>query len=384
MKDRWKMKGKPCDRRDFAPRRRTRRIMLGGVAVGGGAPVSVQSMCSTDTRNIRATVRQVRRLISAGCEIVRLAVPDAESAAALPRIRSLLPGVPLVADIHFNHRFALAAVDAGFDGLRINPGNIGSAARVRELAGAAKARGIPIRIGVNSGSVEKALLRRHGGPTPRAMAESALSHVKMLEDCGFADIKISVKSFDVPSTVEAYQRLAEKVDYPFHAGITESGTLFSGSLRSGVGLGIILHLGLADTIRVSLSADPVYEVLAGYRILKALGLRRRGADVVSCPTCGRSHGDVAGIASRLEKRLTGVAEDVRVAVMGCEVNGPGEAREADVGLALGKGWGLLFAEGLIVKKVPAGEMEHELAREVEKLLISRANAPGGGKTGPKC
>jgi (E)-4-hydroxy-3-methylbut-2-enyl-diphosphate synthase len=359
-----------------AIRRRTRRIFLGALPVGGGAPVSVQSMCSTDTRDVRATVKQARRLGAAGCEVVRLAVPDAEAASRLPEIRSALPGVPLVADIHFNHSFALAAIDAGFDGLRLNPGNIGSAARVREVAAAAAAKGLPIRIGVNSGSVERTLLQKFGGPTPHAMAESALRHVRLLEDCGFRNIKISVKSFDVPSTVKAYELLARKVDYPFHAGITESGTLLSGSLRSGVGLGILLHLGLADTIRVSLTADPVYEVVAGYKILKALGLRRRGADIASCPTCGRCHGDVAGISGRLEKRLAHVEADIRVAVMGCEVNGPGEAREADVGLALGKGCGLLFRSGKVLRKVGASSMEGALLEEVDRLIESRKAVPG--------
>ena len=353
------------------PRRKTRRIRLGALPVGGGAPISVQSMTSTDTRDVRATVRQARRLVAAGCEVVRIAVPDAEAAGTLCRIRAALPGVPLVADIHFNHRFALAAVEAGFDGLRLNPGNIGAASRVREVVAAAQARRVPIRIGVNAGSVEKRLLVRYGGPTPRAMAESALGHVAILEDAGFRAIKISVKAHDVPSTIEAYRLLAEKVDYPFHGGITEAGTLVPGALRSGVGLGILLHLGLADTIRVSLTADPVQEVLAGYRILKALGLRRRGADVVSCPTCGRCHGDVEGIARRLEKRLAGVGEDLRVAVMGCEVNGPGEAREADVGLALGKGCGLLFARGRVVRKVPAASIEAALREAVDDLVRRR-------------
>ena len=350
------------------PRRTTRRILLGPLPVGGGAPISVQAMTSTDTRDVRATVRQARRLAAAGCEVVRIAVPDAEAARMLPRIRKALPRLPLVADIHFNHRFAIAAIAAGFDGLRLNPGNIGAAARVREVVAAARERGVPIRIGVNAGSVEKTLLARHGGPTPRAMVESALSHIRILEGAGYREMKISVKAYDVPATIEAYRALAEKVDYPFHAGITEAGTLFSGGIRSGVGLGILLYLGLADTIRVSLTADPAHEVLAGYRILKALGLRRRGADVVSCPTCGRCHGDVAGIAARLERRLAGVTRDIRVAVMGCEVNGPGEAAHADAGLALGKGCGLIFRGGRAVRKVPASSMEAALLEEVDHLL----------------
>ncbi|MBI5528869.1 MAG: flavodoxin-dependent (E)-4-hydroxy-3-methylbut-2-enyl-diphosphate synthase [Deltaproteobacteria bacterium] len=353
-------------------RRKTRQVHLGALPVGGGAPISVQSMCSTDTRNVRATVRQARRLRAAGCEVIRIAVPDDEAARALPRIRRALPGVPLVADIHFDHKLALAAVDAGFDGLRLNPGNIGGPARVREVVAAARERKVPIRVGVNAGSVEKDLAARHGGPTPRAMAQSALRHVRIIEDAGYREIKVSVKSFDVPSTIDAYSLLAAELDYPFHAGITEAGTAFSGGLRSGVGLGILLYLGLADTIRVSLTADPVMEVTAGFRILKAMGLRRRGADVVSCPTCGRCHGDVLGIASRIEKRLTGVTEDIRVAVMGCEVNGPGEAREADVGLAIGRSGGLLFREGKAARKVPESEMEPALVEEVRKVLSAKA------------
>jgi (E)-4-hydroxy-3-methylbut-2-enyl-diphosphate synthase len=328
-------------------------------------------MCSTDTRNVRTTVRQARRLWAAGCEVIRIAVPDADAARVLPRIRRALPNVPLVADIHFDHRLALLAVDAGFDGLRVNPGNIGGPARVREVVAAARERWVPIRVGVNSGSVEKDLAARHGGPTPRAMAESALRHVRIIEDAGYNEIKVSVKSFDVLSTAEAFMILASKIDYPFHAGITEAGTAFSGALRSGVGLGLLLYLGFADTIRVSLTADPVLEVEAGFKILKALGLRRRGADIVSCPTCGRCHGDVLGIASRIEKTLAGITEDIRVAVMGCEVNGPGEAREADVGLAIGKSGGLLFKEGKAARKVTAAEMESALAEEVHKLLSDR-------------
>jgi (E)-4-hydroxy-3-methylbut-2-enyl-diphosphate synthase len=353
-------------------RRATRKLMLGSLAVGGGSPVSVQSMCSTDTRDAAATVRQARRLVSAGCEAVRIAVPDMEAAHKLKDIRRKLPGVPLVADIHFNHLFALMAVDAGFDGLRINPGNIGSEKRVSEVARSASERGVVIRVGVNAGSVEKKLLARYGGPTPEAMAQSALSSVKLLEDLGFASIKVSVKSHDIASTLEASRLIAKGTDCPFHGGITESGTLFSGSVLSGAGLALLLHHGYADTIRVSLSADPVMEVLAAYRILGALGLRRRGVDIVSCPTCGRCHGDVAGIASRVEKKLFGVSRPMRIAVMGCEVNGPGEAAHADVGLALGKGCALLFRKGRVVKKVPASGMEAALMEEVEKHKDARS------------
>lgn len=328
-------------------------------------------MCCTDTRDVRSTVRQARRLHAAGCDVVRIAVPDEAAARALLRIRRALPGVPLVADIHFNHRLALAAVDAGFDGLRLNPGNIGGPARVREVVAAAKGRKVPIRVGVNAGSVEKDLAAKYGGPTPRALSESALRHVRIIEDAGYSEIKVSVKSFDVRSTVEACTILAGKIDYPFHAGITEAGTAFSGALRSGVGLGLLLYLGLADTIRVSLTADPVLEVEAGFKILKALGLRKRGVDVVSCPTCGRCHGDVMGIAKRVEKAFSGVKSDLRVAVMGCEVNGPGEAREADVGLAIGKGCGLIFRSGRIAAKVPADHLEKALITEVRAIVAEK-------------
>ncbi|MFA6035316.1 MAG: flavodoxin-dependent (E)-4-hydroxy-3-methylbut-2-enyl-diphosphate synthase [Myxococcota bacterium] len=357
-------------------RRNTRGVKLGGLLVGGGAPVSVQSMCSTDTRNVRATVAQARRLAAAGCEVVRIAVPDEDAALCLGRIRAALPGLPLVADIHFNHRFAIAAVEAGFDGLRINPGNIGSPSRVKEVVHAAAERKVPIRIGVNSGSLEKKLIARFGGATPEALVESALGHVRLLEDLDYREIKISIKSFDVLSTVEACGMLAQRCDYPFHAGITEAGTLLAGSIRSGVGLGILLHLGLADTLRVSLTADPVHEVTAGFRILKSLGLRRRGADVISCPTCGRSHGDVRGIAVRLEKKLAGVGQDIRIAVMGCEVNGPGEAREADAGLALGGGCALIFRKGKVVRKVARDEAEAALKAEVDRLIRPPASRPG--------
>jgi len=349
-------------------RRRTRRIMLGKLPIGGGSPISVQSMCSTDTRDVRATVNQARKLFSVGCEVVRIAVPDKEAAQRLKIIRQKLINIPLVADIHFNPSFALAAIDAGFDGLRINPGNIGSRTKITEVALAATEHGIPIRIGVNAGSLQKELISKYNGPTPIALAESAMTNVRLLEDCGFNNIKISIKSFDIPSTIEAYSILNNKIDYPFHSGITESGTLLSGSVRSGVGVGILIYLGFADTIRISLSADPVYEVISGVKILKSLGLKRRGVDIVSCPTCGRCHGDVIGIARRLEKKLLYISKDIRVAVMGCEVNGPGEASEANIGLALGKGCGLIFRKGKIIKKVPASSMETALMEEVDRLI----------------
>jgi (E)-4-hydroxy-3-methylbut-2-enyl-diphosphate synthase len=348
------------------PRRVTRRILLGRVPIGGGAPVSVQSMTKTDTRDVRATVAQIRRLEQAGCEIVRLAVPDGDAVEALRRIRARVR-VPLVADIHFDHRLALACIALGVDGLRINPGNIGSKEKVREVVRAAKDRGIPIRIGVNAGSLEKDLLKSRGGATAEAMVESALRHIALLEDLDFRAIKVSLKASDVPRTVEAYRRLARKVDYPFHAGITEAGTLLAGTIKSSVGLGILLAEGLADTLRVSLTAAPEEEVRAGFQILASLGMRRRGVSVVSCPTCGRCEVDMAPIAAAVEKRLAGLDADLTVAVMGCTVNGPGEAREADLGVACGRGSGAIFRKGKLLRRVPAADIAAELVREAGRL-----------------
>ena len=355
------------------PRRATRRITLGGVPIGGGAPISVQSMTKTDTRDVRATVAQLRSLERAGCDIVRLAVPDAAAAEALKAIRARVKG-PLVADIHFDHRLALACLALGVDGLRINPGNIGSRDKVREVVRAAKDRGVPIRIGVNSGSLEKDLLGSHGGATAEAMVESALRHIAILEELDFRDIKISLKASDVPRTVEAYRRLARCVDYPFHAGITEAGTLMAGTVKSSVGLGILLAEGLADTLRVSLTAPPVEEVRAGFQILSSLGLRHRGVTFVSCPTCGRCEVDMRPIAAAVEKGLAGLAADLTVAVMGCTVNGPGEAREADLGVAGGRGSGTIFRKGKLVRRVPAVEIAAALVREAGRLAKTRAAA----------
>jgi (E)-4-hydroxy-3-methylbut-2-enyl-diphosphate synthase len=348
------------------PRRRTRRIEIGGVAVGGGAPIVVQAMTKTDTRDVRATAAQVRRLERAGAEIVRLAVPDRAAAAALREIKRRAEA-PLIADIHFDHRLALAALDAGVDGLRLNPGNIGSPAKVREVVRAAAAGRVPIRVGVNSGSLPKDVLARAGGATAAAMVESALGHVRLLEDLGFGLIKISLKASDVPRTLEAYRLLAEKVDYPFHAGITEAGRLLGGSVKSSVGLGLLLAEGLADTVRVSLTAPPEREVHVAWRILEALELRRRGVNFVSCPTCGRAEVDLMPVAAKVEKALQGLRGPLTVAVMGCPVNGPGEAKEADIGLACGRGFGVLFKGGKVLRKVPAARMADELISEVLKL-----------------
>ena len=347
-------------------RRETRQIRVGGVAIGGGAPISVQAMTKTDTRDVKATAAQVRRLEKAGAEIVRLAIPDREAARALGDIKRRAR-VPLIADIHFDHRLALASLDAGADGLRINPGNIGSKDKVREVVRAAGERGVPIRIGVNSGSLEKDLLARHGGATAEAMVESALRHVRILEDCGFGLIKISLKASDIARTLEAYRLLAGKVDYPFHAGITEAGRLLSGSIKSAAGLALLLAEGLADTVRVSLTAAPEREVFAAYQILRSLGLRVRGADFVSCPTCGRTEVDLMSIAGQVEKAVSGLRTPMTVAVMGCTVNGPGEAREADIGLACGRGNGVIFKKGRLLKKVRGDGMVRAFIAEVRKL-----------------
>ncbi len=348
------------------PRRETRPIEVGGVAVGGGAPVAVQAMTKTDTRDVRATAAQIRRLAKAGAEIVRLAVPDRAAAEALGAIRRRA-GVPLIADIHFDHRLALAALDAGVDGLRLNPGNIGSPAKVREVVRAAAARRVPIRIGVNSGSLEKDILARAGGATAAAMVESALRHVRLLEDLDFRLIKISLKASDVPRTLAAYRLLATRVGYPFHAGITEAGRLLAGSVKSSAGLALLLAEGLADTVRVSLTAPPEREVFVAWQILQALGLRRRGGVFVSCPTCGRCEVDLMRTAERVEKAVLGLDKPLTVAVMGCTVNGPGEAKEADIGLACGRDGGVLFKGGKVLRKVPAARMADELIAEIAKL-----------------
>jgi (E)-4-hydroxy-3-methylbut-2-enyl-diphosphate synthase len=348
------------------PRRETRRILVGGVAIGGGAPIVVQAMTKTDTRDARATLAQVRRLERAGAEIVRLAVPDRTAVRALREIKSR-SRVPLIADIHFDHRLALASLEAGVDGLRINPGNIGSIGRVREVARAAGERKVPIRVGVNSGSLEKDLLARFGGVTPEAMVESALRHVRILEDCGFSLIKISLKASDILRTLEAYRLLARHVDYPFHAGITEAGRLLAGSIKSAAGLALLLSEGLADTVRVSLTAPPEKEVFAAYQILQGLGLRTRGVNLVSCPTCGRTEVDLMEIAARVERAVSRLRTPLTVAVMGCTVNGPGEAREADIGLACGRGTGVIFRKGRLMRKVRGEGMVGEFLAEIMKL-----------------
>src|SRR5512138_918473 len=345
-------------------RKSTKQITVGNIRIGGSAPCSVQSMCSTDTRDVVATLAQITRLAEAGCEIVRCAVPDQEAAAALGRIKAASP-LPVIADIHFDYKLALQVLAGGIDGLRLNPGNIGDRWKVEEVVRAARERLIPIRIGVNAGSLEKELLAKYGHPTAEAMVESAMGHVRILEDLGFDQIKISLKASNVVKTVEAYRLLSGVVDYPLHIGITEAGTIFSGTIKSSVGLGILLAEGIGDTMRVSLTSDPVDEIRVGFEILKALGLRQRGVNFVSCPTCGRCQIDLIGVANEIEERLKGIEAPITVAVMGCIVNGPGEAREADVGIAGGKGEGLLFRNGEVVRKVPEGELADALVALVE-------------------
>ena len=339
-----------------------KKIVVGGEPIGGGAPVTIQSMTNTPTRN----VEQIRRLAAAGCEIIRVAVPDMEAAQAVGEIKKQI-SIPLVVDIHFDYRLALEAVKQGCDAVRINPGNIGSPDRVAAVAAACKERGVPIRIGVNGGSLEKPLLAKFGGATPEALVESAFGHIKLLEDCDFTDICISLKSSSVPVTMGAYKLMDEKSAYPLHIGVTETGTPKMGILKSAVGIGGLLALGIGDTIRVSLSADPVEEVYAARDILKAAGVRKEGPELISCPTCGRTQIDLIGLANEVEERLKAVDKPITVAVMGCVVNGPGEASAADVGLAGGVGEGLLFKKGEIIKKVPQDKLVDELFRLIETL-----------------
>lgn len=344
----------------------TRRIDVGGVPVGGGAPVSIQSMTNTPTHDVEATLAQIRALAAAGCDIVRVAVPDMAAAKAVGALKAGSP-VPLVADIHFDYRLALEAAEQGIEKIRINPGNIGAPERVEAVAKACKERGIPIRVGVNGGSLEKDLLAKYGGPTPEAMVESALGHIQLLEQYGFEDICVSLKASSVPATMNAYRLMAERYDYPLHLGVTEAGTREIGELKAAAGIGGLLALGIGDTLRVSLTADPVEEAYAARRILKAIGLRREGPELISCPTCGRTQIDLIPMARQVEELLKGVDKPITVAVMGCVVNGPGEARHADVGLAGGRGEGVLFKHGEIVAKVPEGELVPGLMKLIEDL-----------------
>lgn len=348
-------------------RRKSRQILVGDIPVGGDAPVAVQSMTNTDTRDISSTINQIRLLHEAGCEIVRLAVPDTESADAFKEIKAKVDP-PLIADIHFDYSLAIAAIKAGADGLRINPGNIGSKGNVEKIIREAKVREIPIRIGINAGSLPKKTMERYGHPTPEAMVDSALEYIRLFEDLGFYNIKISLKSSNVLNTIAAYRLLSQKVDYPFHLGVTEAGTLISGTIKNAIGIGILLFEGIGDTIRVSLTRDPIDEVKAAYEILRALDLRHRGPEIISCPTCGRCEIDLIRIVETVEKEIQGIKSSPKVAIMGCVVNGPGEAREADIGVAGGRGQGILFKKGEVIKKLPEEDLAEVLIREVKKLV----------------
>lgn len=352
-------------------RHKTRTVRIGDVAIGGDNPIRIQSMCNTKTENVEATVAQIRALAAAGCEIIRVAVPNEAAASALKDIRRQIK-LPLVADIHFDYRLALAAMENGADKIRINPGNIGEDWKLREVVNAAKERNIPIRVGVNSGSLEKEILKKYGGVTAEGIVESALEKVGRIEELGYANLVISIKSSDVLMCIRAHELLADKTDYPLHIGITEAGTLLRGTVKSAVGLGVILYEGIGDTIRVSLTGDPLEEIKAAREILKSLGLRKGGVEVVSCPTCGRTEIDLIGLANQVEGLVERYSDlDVRVAVMGCVVNGPGEAREADFGVAGGKGAGVLIRKGEVIRTMPESELLPALEAELQRVRAER-------------
>jgi (E)-4-hydroxy-3-methylbut-2-enyl-diphosphate synthase len=351
----------------------TRQIKIGGVPIGGGAPITVQSMTNTSTRDVPETVAQIRRLEEAGCDLVRVAVPDSASAQAIGAIKAQVR-IPVIADVHFDHRLAIAAARAGADGLRINPGNIGGSKKVKEVVDCARSHGIPIRIGVNSGSLEKDLLKKYHGAAPEGMVDSALRHIELLRALDFHDIKVSLKASDVRRTVAAYRQLSAVTDLPLHLGVTEAGTLFSGLVKSALGIGTLLAEGIGDTLRVSLTRDPVEEVRAGYEILAALDIRRRGPEIIACPTCGRTRIDLFGIVERVEKALATCRAPIKIAVMGCVVNGPGEAREADIGIAGGDGIGALFRKGKVIRTFPEEQLVEALLKEVAKLEKRRRQA----------
>ncbi|NLW90859.1 MAG: flavodoxin-dependent (E)-4-hydroxy-3-methylbut-2-enyl-diphosphate synthase [Syntrophomonadaceae bacterium] len=345
-------------------RRPTRVIKIGNLLIGGSNPIVVQSMTNSDTRDVNATLAQIGRLEAAGCELVRVAVMDQEAAAAIARIKAGI-GIPLVADIHFDHRLAIRSVEAGADGLRINPGNIGSPDKVRELVRICQERSIPVRIGVNAGSLDKQILARYGGICAQGMVDSAMDNVKLLQDLDFHQIKISLKASSVLLTIEAYRLMADLVDYPLHVGVTEAGTMYRGLVKSALGVGLLLSEGIGDTVRISLTADPVEEVWAAYEILRSLGLRKRGVELISCPSCGRCEIDLIQTAEAVDSQVRFMDKAMKVAVMGCVVNGPGEAREADVGIAGGRGFGLLIKHGEIVDKIPQDQMVPRLIQEIK-------------------
>jgi (E)-4-hydroxy-3-methylbut-2-enyl-diphosphate synthase len=360
----------------YITRRKTRQIQVGKVKIGGDAPVSVQSMTTTDTRDVAATVEQIRRLEEVGCELIRVAVPDMEAADALPKIKSQMT-VPLIADIHFDHRLALKAAEV-VDCVRINPGNIGAWWKVTEVIKAVNERGIPLRIGVNGGSLERHLLEKYGYPTAEALSESALNAVHALEDVGFTNMKVSLKASDVHMAVDAYYLFSQQSNYPVHIGITEAGTAMTGAVKSAIGLGWLLSNGVGDTLRVSLAADPVEEVKVGFEILKSLELRHRGINVIACPTCGRVEIDVVRMANELEKRLGHITTPLNVSVLGCVVNGIGEGKEADIGIAGGEGVGILFKKGKLIRKVPMAELMECLIEEVDQMAKEKEAEDSGG------
>ncbi len=352
-------------------RRKTRQIKVGKVVIGGDAPVVVQSMTNTDTRDIDATVAQIKGLEGGGCEVVRVAVPDNEAAEALGRIKGSIE-IPIIADIHFDYKLALLSMEQGVDGLRLNPGNIGDKKRIEYVVKAAKERGIPIRIGVNAGSLEEDLLQQYGHPTPEAMVDSAVRHIRILEEYDFHDIKVSLKASNIHTTINAYRLISDKIEYPLHVGISEAGPLLSGTVKSAIGIGILLSEGIGDTIRVSLTADPVEEVRVAYEILKALNLRHRGINIISCPTCGRMEVDIEKIVAVVEKRLSHITLPLNISILGCVVNGIGEGKEADVGIAGGKGSGLLFRNGKMVRRLKESELVEALIKEVEDLARDKS------------
>ncbi|MCZ6791460.1 MAG: flavodoxin-dependent (E)-4-hydroxy-3-methylbut-2-enyl-diphosphate synthase [Candidatus Dadabacteria bacterium] len=349
--------------------RNTRQIELGGIKIGGGAPITVQSMTKTDTRDIPGTVAQIKSLEKAGCDIVRLAVPDMDAAKSLGEIKKQT-NIPIISDIHFDYKLALEAVKQGVDGMRINPGNIGSKYRIKAVVDAVRERGIPIRIGVNSGSLEKDILKKHGSPTAEALAESAFRHVEILEDLDFRDIKISVKSTDVKKMIASYRILAERCEYPLHLGVTEAGTYEMGTIKSSIGIGTLLAEGIGDTIRVSLTGDPVDEVIVGFNILRSLGLRRNGIELISCPGCGRLEIDLMKLVKDVEDRIADInlPRPIKVAILGCVVNGPGEASEADIGIAGGRGKGMLYKDGKLVRSFKEDQIVDELVKELKTFV----------------
>ena len=347
-------------------RKQTRVVKVGNVVMGGNSPIVIQSMCNTDTRDVENTVKQILELEQAGCQVVRVAVPDMAAAEAVGEIKKRI-SIPLVADIHFDYKLALKVMDLGIDKVRINPGNIGEESRIQAVVEKAKQKQIPIRIGVNSGSLEKDLIQKYGGVTPQGLVESALRHVRILEKYQFYDIVVSIKASNVPFSVQAYTLLSQKIDYPIHVGITEAGTVYSGTVKSAVGIGAILLQGIGDIIRVSLTGNPVEEIKAAKEILKSVGMLEQGIELISCPTCGRTQIDLISIANEVEKKCKALNKKLKVAVMGCVVNGPGEAREADIGIAGGNGEGLLFKKGEIIRKIPENELVEQLMKEIEMM-----------------